>query len=425
MKIIILGSGVIGLTSAWYLQQSGCEVTVIDRQSRSAQETSFANAGQISYGYSSPWAAPGIPLKALKWLMEKHAPLKIKPSLDPDLFNWSTKMLHQCKIERYRINKSRMLKISLHSKECLEELNNKYQINYQGRSKGTLQLFRSQKQLKAVEKDTSLLDESGTRYQLLDSAECLKQEPGLANMQGKLAGGLHLPDDQTGDCHLFCQQLQALAQKAGVSFVFDTEIHKLNLKGQQIDNIETSKGRFTADKFVIALGSYSKHFLKQVGIDLPIYPVKGYSLTLPIINEAHAPSSTIMDESYKVAVTRFNNRIRVAGTAELAGFDSSLPNKRLSTLNHVVSNLFPHGTDLSRAEYWTGLRPMTPDGTPIIGKTPVKNLYTNTGHGTLGWTMACGSADILTQIITQPSIKQHEQLGLHRYTTDINEYAHI
>ena len=175
-----------------------------------------------------------------------------------------------------------------------------------------------------------------------------EKRAGLANMQGKLAGGLHLPDDQTGDCHLFCQQLQALAQKAGVSFVFDTEIHKLNLKGQQIDNIETSKSRFTADKFVVALGSYSKHFLKQVGIDLPIYPVKGYSLTLPVIDEAHAPNSTIMDESYKVAVTRFNNRIRVAGTAELAGFDSSLPNKRLSTLNHVVSNLFPLMAQISQ-----------------------------------------------------------------------------
>ncbi|MFY2509513.1 D-amino acid dehydrogenase [Vibrio pectenicida] len=420
MKVIILGSGVIGLTSAWYLSQAGCDVTVIDRQPRSAQETSFANAGQISYGYSSPWAAPGIPLKAIKWLISKHAPFKVKPSLNLDLLGWSSQMLLQCNLERYRVNKARMLKISLHSRQCLAELNKNYKINYQGRSQGTLQVFRTKKQLRALEKDISLLKESGTRYQLLDSKECLNQEPGLANMHGKLAGGLYLPDDQTGDCHLFCQQLQTMAQKAGVKFNFDTEIFQLNLIKQKVDSIKTSQGEYTADKFVVALGSYSKELLKQVGIQLPLYPVKGYSLTLPILNDSHAPKSTIMDETYKVAVTRFDQRIRVADTAELAGFDSSLPNKRIATLNHVVTNLFPNGTDLSKAEYWTGFRPMTPDGTPIIGSTPIKNLFTNTGHGTLGWTMACGSADILTQIITQPSVKKYNQLNMHRY---INEYS--
>ena len=420
MKVIILGSGVIGLTSAWYLSQAGCDVTVIDRQPRSAQETSFANAGQISYGYSSPWAAPGIPLKAIKWLISKHAPFKVKPSLNLDLLSWSSQMLLQCNLERYRVNKARMLKISLHSRQCLAELNKNYKMNYQGRSQGTLQVFRTKKQLRALEKDISLLKESGTRYQLLDSKECLNQEPGLANMHGTLAGGLYLPDDQTGDCNLFCQQLQTMAQKAGVKFNFDTEICQLNLIKQKVDSIKTSQGEYTADKFVVALGSYSKELLKQVGIQLPLYPVKGYSLTLPILNDSHAPKSTIMDETYKVAVTRFDQRIRVAGTAELAGFDSSLPNKRIATLNHVVTNLFPNGTDLSKAEYWTGFRPMTPDGTPIIGSTPIKNLFTNTGHGTLGWTMACGSADILTQIITQPSVKKYNQLNMHRY---INEYS--
>ncbi|NOH69911.1 D-amino acid dehydrogenase [Vibrio pectenicida] len=420
MKVIILGSGVIGLTSAWYLSQAGCDVTVIDRQPRSAQETSFANAGQISYGYSSPWAAPGIPLKAIKWLISKHAPFKVKPSLNLDLLSWSSQMLLQCNLERYRVNKARMLKISLHSRQCLAELNKNYKMNYQGRSQGTLQVFRTKKQLRALEKDISLLKESGTRYQLLDSKECLNQEPGLANMHGTLAGGLYLPDDQTGDCHLFCQQLQTMAQKAGVKFNFDTEIYQLNLIKQRVDSIKTSQGEYTADKFVVALGSYSKELLKQVGIQLPLYPVKGYSLTLPILNDSHAPKSTIMDETYKVAVTRFDQRIRVAGTAEIAGFDSSLPNKRIATLNHVVTNLFPNGTDLSKAEYWTGFRPMTPDGTPIIGSTLIKNLFTNTGHGTLGWTMACGSADILTQIITQPSVKKYNQLNMHRY---INEYS--
>lgn len=415
MKVVILGSGVVGLTSAWYLSQAGCQVTVVDRQPRAAEETSFANAGQISYGYSSPWAAPGVPLKAMKWLLEEHAPLKIKPSLNPELLHWASQMLKNCQLDRYRINKARMLAIANRSRECLAQLNQQYDLNYQGRTQGTLQIFRNHKQLEAVEKDIALLEESGTRYQLLDAKECLLQEPGLANIQGTLTGGLYLPDDETGDCYLFCQQLQAMAENAGVEFLFNTEIQRLNVQGNQVTSVATSQGEIEADKFVVAMGSYSKKLLEQIGIDIPLYPVKGYSLTLPVINRDFAPQSTIMDETYKVAVTRFENRIRVAGTAELAGFDPALPDKRLATLNHVVANLFPQGTDLTQAEYWTGFRPMTPDGTPIIGETKIENLFTNTGHGTLGWTMACGSADILTEVITRSNNLQYKELSTYRY----------
>lgn len=416
MKVVILGSGVVGLTSAWYLSQAGFEVTVIDRQARSAEETSFANAGQISYGYSSPWAAPGIPAKAIKWLFEEHAPLKIKPSLSPELIQWASQMLVNCQLEKYRVNKSRMLTIANRSRECLAELNRNYDLNYQGRTKGTLQIFRNPAQLKAVEKDIALLEESGTKYQLMDPAQCLVQEPGLANMQGNLVGGLYLPDDETGDCQLFCQQLQQMAEQAGVTFLFNTTVDKLNSENNQVVSVETSQGTIHADSYVIALGSYSKHLLAPLGIDIPVYPVKGYSLTLPVIDQQHAPNSTIMDETYKVAVTRFEQRIRVAGTAELAGFDPALPDKRLATLNHVVSNLFPQGVDLAQAEYWTGFRPMTPDGTPIIGQTKFSNLYTNTGHGTLGWTMACGSADILTRIIASQGQQSFHELSVERYS---------
>ncbi|AIW18029.1 D-amino acid dehydrogenase [Vibrio coralliilyticus] len=415
MKVVILGSGVVGLTSAWYLSQAGCQVTVVDRQPRAAEETSFANAGQISYGYSSPWAAPGVPLKAMKWLLEEHAPLKIKPSLNPELLHWASQMLKNCQLDRYRINKARMLAIANRSRECLAQLNQQHDLNYQGRTQGTLQIFRNHKQLEAVEKDIALLEESGTRYQLLDAKECLLQEPGLANIQGTLTGGLYLPDDETGDCYLFCQQLQAMAENTGVEFLFNTEIQRLNVQGNQVTSVATSQGEVEADKFVVAMGSYSKKLLEQIGIDIPLYPVKGYSLTLPVINRDFAPQSTIMDETYKVAVTRFENRIRVAGTAELAGFDPALPDKRLATLNHVVANLFPQGTDLTQAEYWTGFRPMTPDGTPIIGETKIENLFTNTGHGTLGWTMACGSADILTEVITRSNNLQYKELSTYRY----------
>ncbi|MGD8171091.1 D-amino acid dehydrogenase [Vibrio sp. TRT 21S02] len=417
MKVVVLGSGVIGLTSAWYLTQAGYEVTVIDRQPRSGEETSFANAGQISYGYSSPWAAPGIPIKAIRWLLEEHAPLKIKPSLNPQMLHWAMQMLSNCTLDKYRQNKSRMLEIANLSRYCLTELKQKYDLQFEGREKGTLQLFRTEAQLAAIEKDISLLQESHTRSKLLDVNRCLEQEPGLAPVKDKLVGGLYLPDDETGDCYLFCQQITQLAQAAGVEFLFDTQIEQLKTKNGKISEVITNKGSVTADAYVVAMGSYSTQLLKSVGINIPVYPVKGYSLTLPITNEQYAPQSTIMDETYKVALTRFEQRLRVAGTAELAGFDPSLPDKRLATINHVVRDLFPDGVDFTRAEYWTGFRPMTPDGPPIIGRTTISNLYTNTGHGTLGWTMACGSGYVLAEVISELSYpkKRYVDLNISRY----------
>ncbi|AYF18935.1 D-amino acid dehydrogenase [Vibrio parahaemolyticus] len=417
MEVIVLGSGVIGLTSAWYLSQAGYQVTVIDRQPSSAMETSFANAGQISYGYSSPWAAPGIPLKAIKWLMEEHAPLKIKPSLSTDMISWASKMVANCTLPRYQINKARMLSIANHSRTCLEQLRNEHAIEYQGRQFGTLQVFRTTQQLTAIEKDLKLLEQSGTRFELMDVEQCLRQEPGLALVKDKIVGGLYLPDDETGDCFQFCQQLTELAKAHGVTFRFNTEVSNWVTVGKKIIGVQTNHGLFKADQFVVASGSFSTALLKQLDIDIPVYPVKGYSLTLPIENEEYAPRSTVMDETYKVAMTRFDDRIRVAGTAELAGFDPSLPQKRKNTIEMVVRDLFPRGGDFSQAEFWTGFRPMTPDGTPIIGATPYDNLFTNTGHGTLGWTMACGSGHLLANIMTggKAKIMENSELNLLRY----------
>lgn len=417
MDVIVIGSGVIGLTSAWYLSQAGYQVTVIDRQPNSAMETSFANAGQISYGYSSPWAAPGIPVKAIKWLTEEHAPLKIRPSLNPDLIRWATQMLTNCTLPRYQRNKARMLSIANHSRDCLEQLRNEHALNYQGRQLGTLQVFRTQQQLDAIEKDLKLLEQSGTRFQLMGVKECIQQEPGLALVQEKLVGGLYLPDDETGDCFQFCQQLTDLAKAHGVKFEFNTEVSNWITVGKKIMGVQTSCGLFKADQFVLASGSYSTALLKQLKINIPVYPVKGYSLTVPIECEQFAPRSTVMDETYKVAMTRFDDRIRVAGTAELAGFDSSLPQKRKNTIEMVIRDLFPKSADFNQAEFWTGFRPMTPDGTPIIGATPYENLFTNTGHGTLGWTMACGSAHILATIMQglECGISDESELNLNRY----------
>lgn len=400
MKVIVLGSGVIGLTSAWYLAQAGHQVIVVDRQQGSAEETSFANAGQISYGYSSPWAAPGMPLKALKWLTQKHSPFVVKPGTSPALYLWAMEMLKNCNEKSYQSNKGRMLRIANYSRQCLSDLRKEQVLQYQARQQGTLQVFRQQAQVDAVQKDIKLLDDYGTRCQLLNVADCIQKEPGLALVKDKIVAGLHLPDDETGDCYQFCQQLTELAKKAGVEFKFNVQINKIVSENEKITSVDTSIGKLNADAYVVALGSYSASLLHAVGINLPVYPVKGYSLTMPIINADLSPVSTVMDESYKVALTRFDDRIRVAGTAELTGFNLDIAERRKATIAMVAEDLFPQAGDMTKAEFWTGLRPMTPDGTPIIGKTKMSNLFTNTGHGTLGWTMACGSGKFLADIIS-------------------------
>ncbi len=399
MRVVVLGAGVIGLTSAWYLAKAGFEVTVLDRQADVALETSFANAGQISYGYSSPWAAPGVPLKAIRWLMSKHSPLKISPMLSREGYSWLGQMLQNCCLNRYQVNKARMLSLANYSREVLQALSAELELDYEGRQLGTLQIFRQQKQLNAVSKDIDLLAQAGIEHELLSFDECLAKEPGLHSAKTKILGGLYLPQDETGDCHLFCQQLKQALVSQGVTFHFDTRVESLGLESGKVKGVITDKGEFEGDRFLIAMGSFSNALMNQLGLKLPLYPVKGYSLTLPLAHDGAAPSSTIMDETYKVAVTRFDDRVRVAGMAELTGFDIKLRPARLATLTKVVTELFPDGVDLTKAEPWTGLRPMTPDGTPIIGATPIANLFTNTGHGTLGWTMAAGSGKLVSDII--------------------------
>lgn len=415
MKVIVLGGGVIGTTTAYYLARSGAEVVVLDRQSGVAQETSFANAGQVSPGYSTPWAAPGIPFKAMKWMFQKHAPLSIRP--DGSLFQlrWMAAMLKNCSAERYAVNKERMMRVAEYSRACLRQLRADTGIAYEHRSQGTLQLFRTQAQLDAVQRDVAVLKECGVPYELLNREQLATAEPALAQARERLTGGLRLPNDETGDCHLFTQALAALARGLGVDFRFDQTVDGLVTEGDRITGVRVGGQVLTADRYVLAFGSYSRGFLKPLGLKLPVYPVKGYSLTVPLLNPELAPLSTVLDETFKVAVTRFDNRIRVGGMAELAGFDLSLNPRRRATLEMVVSDLFPGG-DLPRAEFWTGLRPMTPDSTPIVGATPYANLLLNTGHGTLGWTMACGSGKLVADLALArtPDIRT-DGLALSRY----------
>jgi len=417
MKIAILGAGVIGVTTAHYLARQGHEVTVIDRQSGPALETSFANAGEISPGYSSPWAAPGIPAKAVKWLFMRHAPLILHPQINAPTVAWLLSLLRNCTSARYALNKARMVRLADYSQVVQTALNEELGLQYDHRTQGTLQLFRTQKQLDGIYKDTEVLREGGVPFEVLDQDGCIAAEPGLKATRDLFVGGLRLPRDETGDCFKFTVALaDHAAATQGVTFQYGTTIQGLIAEGGRITGVKTDKGVVTADAYVLALGSYSPMMVKPLGMTLPVYPVKGYSITAPIINEPAAPVSTIMDESYKVAITRLGDRIRVGGMAEIAGFSDALPERRRNTLEHSVGSLFPGAGDLKAASYWSGLRPMTPDGTPVIGKTKIDNLFLNTGHGTLGWTMACGSARVIADLISgqTPDIETAD-LGIARY----------
>jgi D-amino-acid dehydrogenase len=416
MKILVLGSGVIGTATAHYLAEAGHEVEVVDRQKGAALETSFANAGEVSPGYSSPWAGPGVPLKAIKWLLMKHGPLVVRPLVDPAMWSWVFSMLRNCTAERYAVNKARMVPIAEYSRDKLQALRAATGIAYDERSQGTLQLFRTQKQVDGTGGDIEVLKQFGVPYELLDPAGCIAAEPALAAVQEKFKGGLRLPGDETGDCQMFTTRLAEHAAARGVTFRFGTTIEKILVSGGVITGVVTSAGLLTADAYVVALGSHSPAMVKPLGLRVPVYPIKGYSITLPIEDARGAPESTVMDETYKVAITRLGNRIRVGGTAAISGYNMALHESRKATLVHSVGDLFPKGGDLSKATFWCGLRPMTPDGPPIIGQAGPKNLYLNTGHGTLGWTMACGSGRVLADIISRkrPEIDVSE-LGLQRY----------
>lgn len=416
MKVIVLGAGVIGVSTAWFLRQAGHDVLVIDRAEGAAMETSFANAGQLSYGYTTPWAAPGIPQKALKWMTKPHSPLIIRPDGSLYQLRWLWQMLQNCTVGNYMRNKERMVRVSEYSREMFARMERDINLPFEGRHKGTLQIFRQQKEVDAAKKDMAVLAEYGVPFRELSPQECLEYEPALAGVVHKLAGALHLPKDSTGDCHLFTSRLAGLCRDAGVTFRFDCTIERLETAGKAVRAVHAGGERLEADHFVCALGSFSHPLLKQLGLQVPVYPVKGYSLTVPIVNADASPVSTVLDETYKVAITRFDERIRIGGMAELSGYRIRLNPARRETLEIVIKDLFPQGGDLSRSAFWSGLRPMTPDSTPIIGYSGFDNLTLNTGHGTLGWTMSLGSGKLAADIAggVTPEIRV-DDLGLNRY----------
>lgn len=405
MKILVLGAGVVGVTSAWYLARAGHEVTVIDRQPAAGLETSFANGGQISVSHAEPWANPGAPVKILKWLGREDAPLLFRLRADPKQWSWGLRFLLECLPGRTRDNTLTILRLALYSREQLQALRRETGIAYDHLEKGILHIHTDQRELEAGRARVRLMQAHGCAMQVKTATECLEIEPALRHAGVALVGGTYAPDDESGDAHQFSQNLAALCMEQGVRFRYETSIENLvtegdSLRAVQLRDPQGIREQVSADACVVALGSYSPFLLSRVGISVPVYPVKGYSVTIPILRPDAAPSGCITDENAKIAVTRLGKRLRAAGTAELTGYDTSLNEARCRAILDRVECLFPGAGDLASASRWTGLRPATPGNVPVIGRSRYRNLYLNTGHGTLGWTLACGSGAALADLIS-------------------------
>ena len=418
MKVVVLGAGIIGTTSAYFLAKQGHEVTVIDRQDSVSMETSHANAGCLSYGFTSPWASPGLPFSVLKWVLTGRSPLIINPNMSVETIKFLYRMYKNCNSRSYEINKSRMLRVANYSQKALLEIETDFDLYYEQKKQGSLQLFWDSKEIEKTQKDIAILDKFNINSQLLSADECVKIEPGLQYVKNKLAGGIQFMDDFTGNCYLFSTEVYKKCVEMGVNFEFNTEIKSLQISNDKIASVSTDSGEIKADCYSVSLGSYSTKILSKIGIEIPIYPVKGYSITLPVLSNEDAPQSTIMDEKNKIAITRLGDRIRVAGMAHLTDFDKNLRTKSLDSLMSGLDLLFPKSYESSKeTNFWTGFRPSTPDGTPIIGPTPFNNLFLNTGHGTLGWTMSAGSGKLLANLVSgiDPEIST-EGIDMSRYS---------
>ena len=418
MEVVVLGAGIIGTTSAYFLAKQGHEVTVIDRQDSVSMETSHANAGCLSYGFTSPWASPGLPFSVLKWVLTGRSPLIINPNMSVETIKFLYRMYKNCNSRSYEINKSRMLRVANYSQKALLEIETDFDLYYEQKKQGSLQLFWDSKEIEKAHKDIAILDKFNINSKLLSAEECVKIEPGLQYVKNKLAGGIQFMDDFTGNCYLFSTEVYKKCVEMGVNFEFNTEIKSLQISNDKIASVSTDSGEIKADCYSVSLGSYSTKILSKIGIEIPIYPVKGYSITLPVLSNEDAPQSTIMDEKNKIAITRLGDRIRVAGMAHLTDFDKNLRTKSLDSLMSGLDLLFPKSYESSKeTNFWTGFRPSTPDGTPIIGPTPFNNLFLNTGHGTLGWTMSAGSGKLLANLVSgiDPEIST-EGIDMSRYS---------
>jgi D-amino-acid dehydrogenase len=396
-QIAVIGGGVVGVSTAFFLAEAGHDVVVIERHQNVAQEASFAHAGIVSPGYASPWAVPGMPRRILSSLFRSEAPVTLNSLFDRDKWRWARQWLSECELNRYRVNTERMQRIALYSREILGQMREYYQIDYE-RSEGVLQLFRTARDMKMAESAISLLTDHGVPHQLLDAEGARAIEPAL-NTQTAIAGALHLQQDEAGNCPLFAKRLKHIAGSLGVRFHFDSTVDAIEPETRGMA-LHIGSSTFPADAVVVAAGAESTRLLAPLGIRLPLYPVRGYSATASIKNFDQAPLSAVVDEAYKVAITRMGNRVRICGTAELGAHGKEIHRRALRTLMKVGGDWFPDAANYAVANFWSGDRPMFPDGPPVLGATPVRNLYLNIGHGSSGWAMAAGSGKLLADLIS-------------------------
>ena len=405
MKVVVLGAGLLGITSAYFLRQHGHEVTVLDRQAAPAAETSFANGGQISVSHAEPWANPGAPLKVLQWLGKEDAPLLFRLRADLRQWVWGLQFLRECTPARTHHNIRQIVRLGLYSRDQLQALRRDIGIHYDERSQGILHFYTDEKEFRASEDASALMRELGCDRRTVSVDEAIKIEPALRHMRAQLAGATYTAEDESGDANLFARELVKRCADDGVEFLMSHTVTALRAAGGAIDHVEAtdSEGRFLrvrADAYVLALGSLSPLYTKPLGIDLAIYPAKGYSVTMPVKDASVAHQVSLTDDEYKIVFSRLGDRLRIAGTAELNGYDRDLNRVRCEAIVRRAEELFPGAGDPERAQFWTGLRPATPSNVPIIGRSKLPNLYLNTGHGTLGWTHSCGSGKSIARIIS-------------------------
>lgn len=407
MKVLVLGAGIVGTTSAWYLARAGYQVTVLERQAAAGMETSFANGGQISVSHAEPWANPHAITQFLHWFGKEDAPLLFHPRLDADLFRWGLEFLRECLPSRTQENIRAIVNLALYSRNQLQELRrtlgHDFGENYNCLQKGILHIYTNPQELARAARSTRLMQSFGLDRKQVDADTCVTIEPSLNAARPLLAGGDYTASDESGDAHRFTQSLAKQATDKGVNFFYNTTINRLLVEGGAVTGVEIQQGtetrQLTADVYVLALGSYSSLFMKPYGIRLPVYPAKGYSATLELGPDSIAPSVSLTDDEYKLVFSRLGNRLRIAGTAEFNGYNLELNPVRCEALIRRVNSLFPELNPVASPQFWCGLRPATPSNRPLVGTSPLKNLWLNTGHGTLGWTMSCGSGAALADLI--------------------------
>lgn len=400
MKVLVLGAGVVGVATAYYLWKDGHEVTVVDRQSGPGRETSYGNAGGLCPSFAGPWAAPGMVSKVLKLSLQRNSPIRFSPLPEPRKVAWVLQWMRNCNAERFRVNKLRMQRVAHYSLRCLREIAaNEALPSFDFHEGGVLQVFRTPAELELGRLSAKALEEYGVPWRILAPDEIDSVEPAMRRSSVEMSGALHLPADASGDSYKFAQGLAAFLQQRGVAFRYGVRIESLARAGDAVGAVRTSQGDLHADAYVVALGSHAPFLLRPLGLRLPVYPLKGYSITVPVSDPAAAPRMAVMDEHNKIMISRLGDRIRAAGMAELTGYGLALDPARRELLTNVVRELFPQGLAWDQVEFWAGLRPMTPDGPPILGRTRWRNLFLNSGHGSNGWTQSCGTSKVVADIV--------------------------